>query len=80
MRLVDCVGLGYAQSTDDELRYIVEVARATGVCLDPVYSGKAALGMAADLAARPCGACLFIHTGGLLGLYAKTAQLAPILA
>ena len=59
---------------------MVEVARRTGVVLDPVYSGKAALGMAADLEARPCKRAVFVHTGGLLGLFAKEAQLAPLLA
>ena len=80
LRLEDCVGLGYAQSTQAELEYLVEVARASGICLDPVYSGKAALGMVADLAARPVERALFIHTGGLLGLYAKEEMLKPILA
>ena len=59
-----------------------DVARATGVVLDPVYSGKAALGMVQDLkrAAGRKRRVLFIHTGGLLGLYAKDDQLAPLLA
>ena len=58
---------------------IEDLAKATGVCLDPVYSGKAALGMCADLKERPCERALFIHTGGLLGLYEKAAQLKPLL-
>lgn len=80
LRLEDCVGAGYAKSTTAELEYLVETARATGIVLDPVYSGKAALGMAADLEARPCKRAVFVHTGGLLGLFAKEAQLAPLLA
>ena len=85
LRLEDCVGAGYAQSTEEELEFLVDVARATGVVLDPVYSVKAALGIARDLRARPRAAgapplrVLFVHTGGLLGLYAKEAQLAPLL-
>ena len=79
LRIEDHVGDGYAQATAPELEFLVEVARATGVVLDPVYSGKAAGGMVADLAARPCGRCVFVHTGGLLGLYAKAEQLAPML-
>lgn len=81
LRIEDRVGDGYAQATDAELEFIIEVAQASGVCLDPVYSGKAALGMVADLKERP-GAkrVCFVHTGGLLGLYAKSAQLAPLLA
>ena len=73
------MGDGYAVSTSSELRFIVDVARATGVVLDPVYSGKAARGMAADLKARPCASACFIHTGGLFGLYDKTEQLKPLL-
>jgi hypothetical protein len=49
---------------------VQEVAAATGVVLDPVYSGKALAGLLADMAAAPgewAGQdVLFIHTGGLL--------------
>ena len=79
LRLEQWIGEGYAQSTPEELAFLVEVARATGVVLDPVYSGKAALGMVADLRARPVKRAVFIHTGGLLGLYAQEAALAPLL-
>ena len=72
------MGLGYAQSTEEELAFLTEVAQATGVVLDPVYSGKAALGMVADLEARPVGRACFIHTGGLLGLYAQEAMLQEL--
>ena len=76
LRLEQCIGDGYAQSTAAELEFLIEAARQTGVVLDPVYSGKAALGMVNDLKARP-GArrVCFIHTGGLLGLYAQEAML-----
>ncbi len=52
--------------------------------LDPVYSGKAWAALAAEMAAAP-GAwrgrrVLFLHTGGLLGLYDKAAQLQPLVA
>ena len=75
------------RSTAEELAFIVEAAQATGVVLDPVYSGKAAMGMVQDLAKTQSGAAttqrprrvLFIHTGGLLGIYEKAAQLAPLL-
>lgn len=80
LRLEDHVGAGYAESTAEELDFLVEVAQATGICLDPVYSGKAALGMVEDLHKRP-GAkrVCFIHTGGMLGLYAKESMLLPLL-
>ena len=50
--------------------------------LDPVYSGKAMHGLLKDMASRPDEwkgrRVLFIHTGGLLGMYDKLTQLQPI--
>eukprot|EP00729_Bicosta_minor_P009379 gene9379-11736_t len=42
----DAMGLGYSLSTPDELAFIANVAKTTGVILDPVYCGKAAFGFA----------------------------------
>ena len=52
--------------------------------LDPVYSGKALHGLLREMASDP-GAwagrrVVFVHTGGLLGMYDKQAQLRPIVA
>ncbi|KDP30412.1 hypothetical protein JCGZ_18090 [Jatropha curcas] len=33
-------GLGYAKNTSDELKFVQEVATATGIILDPVYRAK----------------------------------------
>lgn len=75
-------GLGYAMNTAEELKFVKEIAETTGVILDPVYSGKAAYGMMKDMAKNPKKwegkKILFIHTGGLLGLYDKTEQIAPL--
>uniref|UniRef100_A0A5B7BUI6 D-cysteine desulfhydrase n=1 Tax=Davidia involucrata TaxID=16924 RepID=A0A5B7BUI6_DAVIN len=75
-------GLGYAMNTIEELKFVKEVAEATGVVLDPVYSGKAAYGMMKNMAETPTEwegrKILFIHTGGLLGLFDKAEQLAPL--
>ena len=69
-------------STEEELEYIRSVAHATGVVLDPVYSGKAlyALQRAAssDPAAFEDKDILFLHTGGTFGLYEKAESLLPI--
>ncbi|KAI4329947.1 hypothetical protein MLD38_028270 [Melastoma candidum] len=74
-------GLGYAMSTAEELLFIKEVATATGVILDPVYSGKAAYAMMKDMKESPNKwkgrRVLFVHTGGLLGLFDKVDQMAP---
>lgn len=87
LRIVDSVGCGYAHSTEEELRFIADIAASTGVVLDPVYTGKAALAMVKDLQAKAQlmissqrrQRVLFIHTGGLLGLYEKANELAPML-
>jgi D-cysteine desulfhydrase family pyridoxal phosphate-dependent enzyme len=77
------VGNGYALSTTDELQYFHEVAAATGIILDPVYSGKALYGLCqeANLPERPFAGhrILFLHTGGLFGLYDKLEQLAAVI-
>ncbi|KAK7370142.1 hypothetical protein VNO80_12199 [Phaseolus coccineus] len=75
-------GLGYAMNTSEELNFVKDVAAATGVILDPVYSGKAAYAMLKDILENPKKwegrKVLFIHTGGLLGLYDKVDQLASV--
>jgi D-cysteine desulfhydrase len=76
------VGLGYAKSRPEELETIRDVARAEGLILDPVYTGKAFHGLKTELARDPkaFGARLcFIHTGGIFGLFPKAAELAPLL-
>ena len=82
LRIEDAVGLGYAQATPAELVAQQGIARRTGVVLDPVYSGKAALGMLRDLegidSARRKQRVLFVHTGGLLGLFDKAEQVQRV--
>lgn len=77
------VGAGYACSRPEELEFIRDVARQTGLLLDPVYTGKALFGLRAELqrqAGRFKGRrILFFHTGGLFGLYDKAGELAPFL-
>lgn len=78
--ILDAKGLGYAMNTGEELKFVKDIAAATGVVLDPVYSGKAAYTMLKNMAEDPAKwkgrKVLFIHTGGLLGLYDKTEQMA----
>ncbi|CAI0400204.1 unnamed protein product [Linum tenue] len=75
-------GIGYALNTSEEIKFVKDVATATGIVLDPVYSGKATYGLLKDMEANPKKwqgrKVLFIHTGGLLGLYDKVDQLAPL--
>ncbi|EFJ43893.1 hypothetical protein VOLCADRAFT_65498 [Volvox carteri f. nagariensis] len=80
--VIQARGAGYAISTEAELRTVQEVAAATGVVLDPVYSGKAVHALLADIRARAeewrGRTVLFVHTGGLLGMYDKLDQLEPL--
>jgi D-cysteine desulfhydrase len=67
-------GPAYAVSTAEQRATIVAVARASGLVLDPVYTGKAMHGLkqAVERGDIPRGArVLFLHTGGLPGLLAQ---------
>jgi len=78
----DAKGLGYAMNTTDELKFVKDIATATGIVLDPVYSGKGVYGMLKDMSSNPAKwkgrKVLFVHTGGLLGLYDKVDQLSSL--
>jgi D-cysteine desulfhydrase len=76
------VGLGYALSQTEELELICEVARTEGIFLDPVYTGKAFFGMIQELKRDPeCFGerIIFLHTGGIFGLFPEAAQIRPLL-
>ena len=66
-------GPAYGIPTDDQVAFLIRVARATGLVLDPVYTGKALYGLA-RIRDKPAALC-FIHTGGHPGLLADTARL-----
>mmetsp|Transcript_9254 Transcript_9254/g.22944 ORF Transcript_9254/g.22944 Transcript_9254/m.22944 type:complete len:387 (+) Transcript_9254:230-1390(+) len=77
-------GKGYAVSSEQELRTIVDVAKMSGIMCDPVYNGKALCGLL-DLLKNQPGVfqgkrLLFVHTGGLYGFYDKEEQLMPLLS
>jgi len=58
------------------------VCRSDGIVLDPVYTGKAFHGMAAELHRDPkrFGAAIaFVHTGGMYGLFASPDAIASVL-
>lgn len=67
------VGIGYALSRPEELEHIRRMARLEGTVFDPVYTGKATYGMVNELKEggrlRTSENILFIHTGGLYGLF-----------
>jgi D-cysteine desulfhydrase len=74
----DYVGGGYAAISELEREAIRTVARAEGLLLDPVYTGRAFGGLL-DLirggAFEPDDAVLFWHTGGTAGLFGYAGEL-----
>jgi D-cysteine desulfhydrase len=71
-------GPAYAVASEEQVRFLVDVARQTGLVLDPVYTGKALFGLS-RLDPKPARV-LFIHTGGLPGLLAQSDDFAPLFA
>ena len=72
------VGPGYAENTEEDFEVIRRLASTEGLFLDPVYSGKAMKGLLAELdGGRLAGMnrILFIHTGGIFGLFPKADEL-----
>jgi L-cysteate sulfo-lyase len=66
-------GDGYGIPTSEMIDAVRRLARAEGLLLDPVYSGKAFAGLLHDIAAglyQPGDNVLFVMTGGTPGLFA----------
>ena len=76
------VGKGYALSQPQELEAIRDLSRLEGVVLDPVYTGKAYYAMISELEKNSqCfgSRIVFLHTGGLFGLFSIADQMAEFL-
>lgn len=72
------IGPGYAVATEKVHDCIRRVAALEGLLLDPVYSGKAFQGMIEEIESgqfRGTRDIVFIHTGGLFGLFAQRQRL-----
>jgi D-cysteine desulfhydrase len=68
------VGEGYALNRQEEINFIKQVALTEGLILDPVYTGKALFGIRDQILKdrfKKGDKILFIHTGGLFGLFPK---------
>jgi D-cysteine desulfhydrase len=66
------VGRGYALSSPEEIEFIHSLAKLEGIILDPVYTGKAMYGLVQEIKKsrfKDYKNILFIHTGGLFGLF-----------
>lgn len=72
-------GEGYALNKPDDFTFIKEVAALEGLLVDPVYTGKALKGLVNECREGRFDAykkVLFIHTGGLYGLLAKSEEMS----
>ena len=77
-----CQGMGRGQIRDEELAAIVTLAREEGIVLDPVYTGKAFLGLLDRLSRDPKefgSRVCFIHTGGLFSVFPFRESLSRLL-
>jgi len=66
------VGEGYGIAGPEVFSLIARLAALEGLVLDPVYTGKAFMGMLAEISAgRFAGTVdiVFMHTGGIFGLF-----------
>ncbi len=75
------VGPGYGRATSNVFETISLVAQLEGIVLDPVYTGKAFDGMLTEAAGgrlQDKGPLVFVHTGGIFGLFPQKDQLLQV--
>ncbi|MET8616028.1 D-cysteine desulfhydrase family protein [Streptomyces misionensis] len=75
----DQVGAGYAALTGPVTEALRLAARTEGIVLDPTYTGRALAGLRAavrDGSVRPGEKTVFVHTGGLPGLFGHAQAVA----
>jgi len=66
---------GYKNITDRKIKVIKEFAGQTGILLDPAYTGKAFCAYNEHfLKGRKSSNVIFLHTGGLFGIFSKKDQ------
>lgn len=73
------VGAAYGQASPEAVAAVRLAASCEGLVLDPVYTGKAMAGLAACVRDGRVGAgehVVFLHSGGLPGLFAQSAAFA----
>lgn len=80
IRVIDgYVGAGYAVAGPDVFELISELGALEGLVLDPVYTGKAFAGMLSEIRQGRFDGCddiVFVHTGGIFGLFPQRGGLA----
>ncbi len=78
MTLDNYIGPDYGVAGPEIFAAIKQLASLEGVILDPVYTGKAFYGMVQEIQkGRYASASdmVFVHTGGLFGLFAQQQKL-----
>lgn len=66
---------GYKNITDKKVKVIKEFAQSTGILLDPAYTGKAFCAFNDYfLSPKKTADIIFLHTGGLFGVFSKREQ------
>ncbi|MGW2027352.1 D-cysteine desulfhydrase family protein [Streptomyces decoyicus] len=76
---LDQVGAGYGTLTDASMDALTLAGRTEGIVLDPVYTGRALAGLRAavqDGTVAPGERTVFLHSGGLPGLFGHAAAVA----
>lgn len=77
------VGPGYGRATENVFDTIRLAARLEGIILDPVYTGKAFDAMLTEIAGgrlQGKGPIVFLHTGGIYGLFPQRDRLFQVRA
>lgn len=72
------IGPGYGRARAEVFSTIRHMASLEGLILDPVYTGKAFYGLVEEIKAgvfQDASDIVYIHTGGLFGLYAQRDEL-----
>ncbi|MBN2286766.1 MAG: D-cysteine desulfhydrase [Tissierellales bacterium] len=73
----DYIGEGYSKPTPQMIQAVILLAKTEAILLDPVYTGKTMAGMI-DLINKDYfkkdEKILFMHTGGIPGIYAHTDE------
>ncbi|GGK19737.1 D-cysteine desulfhydrase [Streptomyces camponoticapitis] len=75
----DQVGDGYPVLTEASMTALTLAARTEGMVLDPIYTGRAMAGLTAAVASgeiTPGRRTVFLHSGGLPGLFGHREALA----
>ena len=73
------IGPGYAQATAEIFSSIKLLAKLEGMVLDPVYTGKAMHGLIEEIRKGSFAGendIVFVHTGGIFGLFPYREQLS----